>query len=93
MDGLGLLQLGLRVKVSGPTQNGKSAFFHTGARLGQVLKAQFLAQHVVAGFSQHATLAGAQGHLFALVTEVFGNHAVSRVVKAKQQTGEFGASV
>jgi hypothetical protein len=58
-----------------------------------VFKAQFLAQHVVAGFGQDAALARAQGHLFALIAEVFGNHTVGRVVKAKQQTGEFGASV
>ena len=93
MRGLGLLQFGLSVQVSCPTQNGESAFFHTGARLGQVLKAQFLAQHVVAGFGQDAAFTRPQGHLLALITEIFGNHAVGRVVKAKQQTGEFSASV
>jgi hypothetical protein len=67
--------------MRGPTQNGQAPLAHAGAGFGQVFEAQFLSQYVVNGFSQHAAFARAQVHGLALVTKVFGYHAVSGVFK------------
>ena len=78
------------VAVSVKTQHGQFALARTGARTGQILEQQLLAQHGVRGFSQCVALAGPQVAVFA---EKTGHHGIGRVVKLQYLLHQGGAGV